>query len=71
MSDLGDIMRRDMIVKFGEMHSALLLIRGFECETFTTGLGSCFQNDRSPEAYFGADRCCTACVAWKALGGGK
>ncbi len=69
MSELGDIMRNDMIVKFAQMHGALLIIRGFECESFTSGLGSCFRNDRTPEAYYGAERCCHACIAWKALGG--
>jgi len=45
----------------------LQLIRGQHCESFTSGLGSCFRNGRTPDAEFGADRCCKACIADAAL----
>ena len=43
--------------------AGLELIRGDHCESFTTGLGSCFRNGRTPDAIYGADRCCLPCIA--------
>lgn len=32
------------------------------CETFTTGIGSCFRNSKTPHAEYSADACCYPCV---------
>lgn len=34
------------------------------CETYTTGLGSCWRNGRLPFATFSADAVCAPCLAW-------
>ena len=39
----------------------------FECENFTSGIGSCFRDDRTVDAKDMADRCCNSCVAHDAL----
>jgi hypothetical protein len=39
------------------------------CEHSTTGIGSCFRNHRTADAHYGADRACTACIAWQVLRG--
>lgn len=49
------------------LRDALRIIRGDECHNFTTGLGSCYQNGRMEDAEYGADRCCGACIADRAL----
>jgi len=41
------------------------------CERLTTGIGSCFVSGYSPDAEYGADRCCDACIAHHALSGGN
>jgi hypothetical protein len=46
---------------------ALALIRRDACENFTTGLGSCYQHGRTPDAKYGAERCCDSCIADAAL----
>jgi hypothetical protein len=46
---------------------ALRTLRQDGCENYTSGIGSCFRNHRTPDAEFGADRCCTSCVADAAL----
>ena len=38
-----------------------------QCEHFTSGIGSCFRNGRTPEAFYGAERCCNSCIAHLAL----
>lgn len=47
---------------------SILRSSGYECESYTTGIGSCFTNGRTPEAQYGADRCCHSCIAAKGLG---
>lgn len=49
------------------LRKALRLIRGEACERSTAGLGSCFGNGYTPNAEYGADRCCHACIADAAL----
>lgn len=39
----------------------------FECENFTSGIGSCFRDGRTVDAANGADRCCDSCIAHDAL----
>jgi len=39
------------------------------CEHSTSGIGSCFRNHRTADARYGADRACTACIAWQVLRG--
>lgn len=39
----------------------------FECENFTSGIGSCFRDGRTVDAEDGADRCCHSCIAHDAL----
>lgn len=51
--------------------AGLLQIRGDVCENFTDGLGACYRAGRSPSAQYGADRCCTACIADAILTKGK
>lgn len=48
---------------------ALRIIAARDCENYTTGLGSCYENGRTPDAKFGAERCCTACIADSGLKG--
>lgn len=51
---------------------ALLLIRnlyGGGCEHSTSGIGACFDNGRTADAHYGADRACAACIAEHALTG--
>jgi hypothetical protein len=38
-----------------------------ECESFTSGIGSCFRAGRTPDAKYGADKCCASCIAHDAL----
>ena len=38
-------------------------------ENYTTGIGSCYRNNRSAEAMYGADHVCDACIAYRALFG--
>lgn len=45
----------------------LAFLRGATCTNFTTGLGSCFRNGRSPDAQYGAVECCVPCIADAAL----
>jgi hypothetical protein len=42
-------------------------IMGDECESFTSGLGSCYEEGRSPGAKYTADRCCVNCIAHRYL----
>jgi hypothetical protein len=37
------------------------------CQSYTTGLGSCFRNGRSLDAKWGADKVCDCCIAAAAL----
>lgn len=37
------------------------------CETFTTGIGSCYKNGRFADAKYGADMACDSCIAHRAL----
>lgn len=46
---------------------ACAVIASRDCESFTTGLGSCFTNGRDPLATQGVDLACAPCVAWMAL----
>jgi hypothetical protein len=50
-----------------KMEKALRTLRQDGCENYTSGIGSCFRNHRTPDAEFGADRCCASCVADAAL----
>lgn len=34
-----------------------------KCEAFTSGIGSCFRVGRTPDARYGADKCCDSCIA--------
>lgn len=36
---------------------------GNACENYTSGIGSCFRNGRTPDAKYGEDRCCWSCLA--------
>lgn len=38
-----------------------------ECESFTSGIGSCFRNGRTRDALDTADRCCNSYIAHDAL----
>lgn len=38
-----------------------------KCASFTTGIGSCFDNGRNRDATDGADMPCPQCVAYRAL----
>lgn len=38
-----------------------------KCESFTTGIGSCFRAGRTIDAEYSADRCCDSCIAHDAL----
>lgn len=50
------------------MRDALERIAGNGCEHNTTpGWGHCYIEGRTPDAEFGADRCCDACIAHAAL----
>lgn len=49
------------------MEKALRTIASWDCENFTSGIGSCYENDRTPDAEFTADRCCAPCIADKGL----
>ena len=39
------------------------------CENSTSGIGSCYRNQRTAEATYGADQVCDACIAHRALFG--
>lgn len=58
---------RDQALRVPVLVKALKWIRRDGCENFTSGLGSCFRNGRTPDAQYGADRCCAPCVADTAL----
>jgi pyruvate kinase len=48
------------------MHTAWLHVlnaSGNQCENDTSGIGACFRNGRTPDAKYGADRCCWSCLA--------
>jgi len=38
------------------------------CRTYTSGMGSCWRNGRSPTAEYEADQCCAGCLAAYGLG---
>lgn len=42
-------------------------IMGEECESYTSGLGSCYEEGRSPGAKYMAERCCVNCIAHRYL----
>lgn len=37
------------------------------CESFTTGIGECFKQERTVDAEYTADRVCDSCIAHDAL----
>ena len=39
----------------------------YACESFTSGIGACFRDGRTPTAEYLADRCCPSCIADRAL----
>ncbi len=45
----------------------LQLLREDTCQHSTAGVGSCYQEGRSPSAKYGADEACTACAADRVL----
>lgn len=49
----------------------IIAASGGQCERLTTGIGSCFTSGNpwpwTPDAKYGADRCCNACIAHRAL----
>lgn len=52
------------------MERALILILRKtcgSCESFTTGIGSCYKNGRAADAKYGEDQACDACIAYRAL----
>lgn len=38
-----------------------------ECESFTSGIGSCFRSGRLLRAKYGAEQACASCIAYDAL----
>jgi hypothetical protein len=47
---------------------AMFLLRGTgRCEHTIAPVGACFLEGRTPDAEYGADKCCTHCIADKAL----
>ncbi len=60
--------------KVARMERALQLIcktstGEFYCESFTSGVGSCYRNGRLADAEYTADRWCDACIAYFGLYG--
>lgn len=60
--------------KVARMERALQLIcktstGEFYCESFTSGVGSCYCNGRLADAEYTADRWCDACIAYFGLYG--
>ena len=51
------------------LRAALQMIDTGDCENYTSGHLACFKNRRTPEAIYGADRCCNSCIARRALNG--
>ena len=47
--------------------SALKLIFGGCCDSYTTGPGSCIRTNRKRKAKYSADQWCRACIAYDAL----
>lgn len=57
-------------IKLTQMEGALKLILkagNNECQSFTSGLGSCYKDSRKEEAEYGADQVCDCCIADKFL----
>ena len=48
----------------------ILTASGGECENYTSSIGSCLRNGRTPDAKYGEDRCCWSCLANISLMGG-
>jgi hypothetical protein len=60
--------RSQVDARLGVARKALRLIAPERrCETFTTGIGSCFRNGRTVDAEYTAYRCCASCIAHDAL----
>jgi hypothetical protein len=56
------------VSRYTPLIEAMFLLRGSgRCEHFTHPVGACFAEGRTPDAEYGADKCCTACVADRAL----
>lgn len=56
--------------RIAELEKALryiLAASADQCENYTSGIGSCFRNYRTPDATYGADRCCWPCLAHSVL----
>lgn len=45
----------------------ILEASGGECQSFTTGIGSCYTNGKVERAEYGADQVCDACITQAAL----
>lgn len=45
----------------------LVAANDWECQNYTSGIGSCYREGRTLEAQYGADRACMACFCHVSL----